>query len=213
VTDTTTIYERGWIVRVRRPLSGSISKVIVFIHGWTGDEVSMDLFSRGLPENTLQLFPRGPIHAPTGYGWAPAEAGAFPPMQVFAPACRNLLSEIDLRLADIDLENSPLSLVGFSQGGAAVYTLSTLYPERIERAAVLASFLPDVDDKANLLVLKGKPFFVAHGTRDDTIPTDYARQSIDILERAGALVEYCEADVGHKLAANCMKRLTDFLSK
>ena len=123
------------------------------------------------------------------------------------------LSEIDLRIADLDLVNCPLSLVGFSQGGAAVYTLSTLYPDRIERAAVLASFLPDVDDEENLLVLKGKPFFVTHGTRDDTIPVAYARQSIGKLERAGAMVEYCEADVGHKLAANCMKRLTDFLSQ
>jgi phospholipase/carboxylesterase len=198
---------------MRRPLTGPVNRMIVLIHGWTGDEYSMDLFSRGLPENTLQLFPRGPFQAPTGYGWAPEDAGTFPPMNVFEPTCRNLMAEIEIRLIDLDLANSPLSLVGFSQGGAAVYTISTLYPDRVERAAALASFLPDVDDEANLNLLKGKPFFIAHGARDDTIPVTYARHSAGKLKRAGALVEYCEADVGHKLSAGCMKRLADFFNQ
>lgn len=213
MTDSTTIYERGWIVRMRRPLTGPVNRVIVLIHGWTGDEYSMDLFSRGLPVNCLQFFPRGPFQAPGGYGWAPAEAGTFPPMQVFEPTCRNLMTEIELRLGELNVDRNKLSLVGFSQGGAVVYTLTTLYQERIERAAVLAGFLPDLDDEATRSPLKGKPFFVAHGTKDDTIPVSYARQSVEKLELAGASVEYCEAAVGHKLAASCMKRLIEFLSQ
>ena len=111
------------------------------------------------------------------------------------------------------LERNKLSLAGFSQGGAVVCTLATLYPERTQQAAVLAGYFPHVDDEADLSPLKGKPFFVAHGTKDETIPISYARQSVEKLERAGAAVTYCEAAVGHKLAASCMKRLTEFLSQ
>ena len=94
------------MVRIRRPLNGPVDQVVILIHGWTGDEYSMDLFSRGLPDHTLQFFPRGPFHAPNGYGWAPAEEGAFPPMQVFAPTCQKLFSEIDIRLSEMRLGNT-----------------------------------------------------------------------------------------------------------
>jgi phospholipase/carboxylesterase len=58
--------------------------------------------------------------------------------------------------------------------------------------------------------LKGKPVFVAHGTRDETVTIESARASIEILEQAGAQVTFCEDDVGHKVSAGCLRALKDF---
>ena len=196
---------------MRRPRVGPVAKVVVFIHGWTGDEHSMELFSRGLPDSDLHIFPRGPFETEGGYGWVSAEAGGFPPMQVFEPACRDLIKEIDIRLAEMKVTGEGLRLVGFSQGGAAAYTLAHLYPERVEQVAVLAGFLPQVDQPADLDALRGIPFYIAHGTRDETIPVMYAKEAVKALQDAGAVVDYCESSTGHKLAAACFTRLTQFL--
>ena len=58
--------------------------------------------------------------------------------------------------------------------------------------------------------LEGKPFFIAHGTRDETVPIERARHSMEILEQAGANITYCEDDVAHKVSAACLRALKDF---
>ncbi|HEY9527377.1 MAG TPA: hypothetical protein VIR02_09860, partial [Anaerolineales bacterium] len=60
--------------------------------------------------------------------------------------------------------------------------------------------------------LEGKPFFIAHGTKDETISIQRARESMEILERAGAQVTYCEDEVGHKVSASCLRGLKDFFA-
>jgi len=37
-----------------------------------------------------------------------------------------------------------------------------------------------------------------------------ARESIELLERAGAQVIFCEAEVGHKVSADCLRSLEAF---
>jgi phospholipase/carboxylesterase len=60
--------------------------------------------------------------------------------------------------------------------------------------------------------LEGKPFFVTHGTKDEMVPIERARASIEILERAGAQVTYCEDNVGHKVSATCLRSLKEFFA-
>ena len=59
-------------------------------------------------------------------------------------------------------------------------------------------------------VLDGKPFFVAHGTQDELITVEQARDSIKLLEQAGAQVIFCEAEVGHKVSRDCLSALESF---
>jgi hypothetical protein len=46
-TDTELINFNGWTMRVR-PSQSSNPRLLVMIHGWTGDENSMWVFTRGL---------------------------------------------------------------------------------------------------------------------------------------------------------------------
>jgi predicted esterase len=104
--------------------------------------------------------------------------------------------------------------MGFSQGAAMSNLLAFLHPERIRKTGILAGFVPSgLDELVARRPLAGKPFFVAHGTKDETVPVDRARSSIEILEQAGAQVTYCEDEVGHKVSLNCLRALKDFLAK
>ena len=104
-------------------------------------------------------------------------------------------------------------MMGFSQGAAMSNVLAFLYPHRIRKAGILAGFVPGgLEDLIAHRPLEGKPFFVTHGTRDEMVPVERARSSIEILEQAGATVTYCEDDVAHKVSVNCLRALKDFFS-
>jgi predicted esterase len=60
--------------------------------------------------------------------------------------------------------------------------------------------------------LEGKPFFVAHGTKDEMVTIERARASIELLEQAGANVTYCEDEVGHKVSVTCLRSLKKFFA-
>jgi phospholipase/carboxylesterase len=92
--------------------------------------------------------------------------------------------------------------------------LALLYPQRIRRAGILAGFVPGgVESLVAARPLEAKPFFIAHGTQDELVPIERARQSIAVLEAAGAQVTYCEAEVGHKVSADCLRALKQFFQE
>jgi phospholipase/carboxylesterase len=55
--------------------------------------------------------------------------------------------------------------------------------------------------------------FIAHGTTDNLVPVEMARESANLLKQAGANVTYCEEEVGHKLSAPCFRGLEAFFAR
>ncbi len=91
--------------------------------------------------------------------------------------------------------------------------LAFLYPQRVRKTAILAGFVPSgLEELVAGRPLEGKPFFVAHGTKDEMVRIDRARESIALLEQAGANVTYCEDNVGHKVSVNCLRALGAFFA-
>jgi len=102
--------------------------------------------------------------------------------------------------------------MGFSQGAAMSNVLAFLYPERIRKIGILAGFVPEgLEEYVAKRPLEGKSIFVTHGTKDEMIPIDRARASMDILEKAGAQITYCEDEVGHKVSLNCLRALRTYM--
>lgn len=201
----------SWTLRVRAPEGPGPHPVFVLVHGWTGDENSMWVFSGRLPENALLIAPRGLHPAPQGgFSWHPYHERGWPDLAEFEPAVVELLHLLTP-------ENFPggdfsgVRLVGFSQGAALCYALAILNPKRVVSMAGLSGFLPQgVEGVAASQPLQGKAVFVAHGSLDERVPVERARQGVETLEAAGARVVYCEDQVGHKLSAACFRGLEHF---
>jgi phospholipase/carboxylesterase len=209
---TYTTYDRGWVLRVRPVAEPKTARVLIMIHGWTGDENSMWVFSRQIPDDYLILAPRGPVTVASGFGWAELVDGKSPSIHAYRDIADRLLQQIDLWVrAHKVAADAPLDLIGFSQGAAMCYAMLAQNPTGIGKVAGLSGFLPPETD--NLLPpghLNGKEIFIAHGTKDETIPLALAQKTITILEKAGAKIVYCEEGVGHKLGAACSRGLKDF---
>jgi phospholipase/carboxylesterase len=217
-TETELIEIEGQTLRIRESKHPpQESRLLLLIHGFTGDENSMWVFARDLPSDYWIVAPRAPyIAEPSGYSWRPAEISdlgltGFERLRSVAEA---LIRLIDTYQASVGLDAAkPVDALGFSQGAAMCSLLAFLYPDRIRKLGILAGFVPaSVEPLVEQRPLAGKQVFVAHGTQDEMVPIDRARSSIKILEQAGAQVTYCEDEVGHKLSLTCLQALRKFLA-
>ena len=217
VPETKLIQFEDWTLRIRESTHAT-SRLLLMIHGISGDENSMWVFARDLPAHYWIVAPHAPhVVASGGYSWRPSDGAAveYPSYEMFLPAAEALIRLVDAysHSAGREADASVFDVMGFSQGAAMANVLAFHYPQRIRKAGILAGFIPKgLEEFAAQRPLQGKHFFVAHGTKDETVTVDRARASIEILEQAGAKVTYCEDEVGHKLSANCLRALKDFFS-
>ena len=216
-SNTSLITYKNWTLRLRES-SGASARLLLLIHGLTGDENSMWVFTRDLPSHYWLVAPRAPHPSQMeqgGYSWLAvrSEAEELSTVEQLQPASEALMQLIDEYSSSVGLDSSTFDIMGFSQGAAMASLLAFLHPSRIGKVGILAGFVPaGLDGYIASRPLEGKSFFVAHGTRDSRVPIERARTSIEILEQAGASVTYCEDDVGHKVSLNCLRALRKFLT-
>jgi phospholipase/carboxylesterase len=216
--NTSLITFQGWTLRIRES-TGQTPRLLLLIHGLTGDENSMWVFARDLPSHYWMVAPRAPHPSEMeqgGYTWRLPQFDNMNEMSLdlLRSAAQALIELIDAYCASVGLDAGSFDLMGFSQGAAMSNVLAFLYPQRIRRVGILAGFVPaELRNLASQRPLEGKSFFVAHGTKDESVTIDRARASIEILEQAGAQVTYCEDDVGHKVSLTCLRSLKEFLTE
>ena len=216
LNNSTLVNYNNWTLRVRES-SDPQSRLLLMIHGLTGDENSMWVFGQKMPSRYWLVLPRAPYTVESGgYSWRPSfQASEFgrPTLEQLRVGAEGLIGLVDEYAVSAGIDASTFDLIGFSQGAAMSNVLAFLFPERIRKVGILAGFVPQgLEAFVSKRPLAGKPFFVAHGTRDEMVKIDRARESIATLEEAGARVTYCEDDVGHKVSANCLRALKDFFT-
>jgi predicted esterase len=102
--------------------------------------------------------------------------------------------------------------MGFSQGAGLAFAAACAPGARPRAVVSLAGFVPDGFEARAGARLAGLPVYWGHGTKDDQVPVQRARRDVSRLRHAGLDVLYCEADVGHKLGADCLRGLKGWLS-
>lgn len=214
LSDTSLIQFNDWTLRVR-PAAVKPSRLLLLLHGYTGDENSMWVFAKDLPHYYWMVAPRAPHPSGmTGYSWRPLQPGTFgrPSLEELIPQAEALIRLVDAYQTSAGIEAPDFDVMGFSQGGAMSNVLAFLHPRRVRKLGVLAGFVPSgLDVYAKDHPLEGKRVFVTHGTRDEMVPIDRARASVAVLEQAGAKIVYCEDEVGHKVSLNCLRALRLYL--
>ena len=213
VNNTSLIEFDGWTLRLREAAK-SPARLLLLIHGWTGDENSMWIFVRNFSADYCILAPRGPHPAlEGGYSWRPTSTSTYgrPSLDQLRDSAQGLIRLVDAYQAEAGIDASRFDIMGFSQGAAMSNVLSCLYPERVRKLGILAGFMPSgMEELVAQKPLTGKSIFVTHGTQDNLVPIDRARASISLLEQAGAQISYCESDVGHRVSADCLRALETF---
>ena len=210
--ETSVVTFGAWTMRLRPP-QGAARSTLWMLHGWQGDENSMWIFARNFPPDCWIVAPRAPYVAREGgFTWRAPDSGRWPSVDNLRPAAQALSELIDAWMPANGLAGLPVDLAGFSQGAAMVCQMGLLYPGRVRKLAILAGFAPDgAEQVLEPEHFRGRSIFVAHGTQDQMVPVERARHTVELLQRAGAQVRYCESEIGHKLSAEGLKQLENYL--
>lgn len=215
LNNTALISFGNWTLRIRESTHPA-PRLLLLIHGHTGDENSMWVFARSMSDQYWMVAPRAPYAAEAGgFSWRRLQTRNYDQLssEMLGSAAEALISLVDEYSASAEIDASVFDVMGFSQGAALSSVLAFLYPQRIRKTGLLAGFVPKgLEELVIQRPVEGKPFFVAHGTKDETVPIDRARASIALLEQAGAHVTYCEDTVGHKVSVTCLRALQNFFA-
>ena len=201
-----------WTVKIR---PGKSARVILLLHGWTGDENSMWAFEKLLPEDAFVIAPRAPFDTVGtdlgGYSWVNRAVDFWPTMQDFRPSVYRLIELLKIIEDEVpSLEMEDLTIGGFSQGAAMAIAFTEEFDTRVKKLAVLAGFLPDnLED--SLGGLDDLDVFISHGSNDEVISPDHAEMVRNHFRKRGSRVSMCLAQTGHRLGADCAPGLEKFL--
>lgn len=205
---------QGWPFLIRRPLNPQKpGRILLLLHGHLGNEAAMWILTKPLPKSYILLSPRAPFRqGKDQYSWHDIQP-QWPGLDTYGKIADQLISRVDHWVREHQLNATKYDLMGFSQGAVLAYALSLLNPDRIGKVAALAGFLPQSWQQAlGSPELSDRRFFIAHGTRDEVVPIEKARQTAGWLKENGAQVAFCEADTGHKLSANCFSGLGEYFT-
>jgi len=204
--------ELNLVHRARLPETASRAPAVVMVHGWLGNENVMSAFDHVLPPGVAAFYPRAPFAVENGFCWSTAQEDRAS----FAAGVAALREFVTALPQQYPVTAQQIILMGFSQGGAVCATVLAQAPELVRGAAILCGLLPGMARKAlnqNLATLSGKPVFITHGTKDQTVPVEQAREARDLLSQAGAEVSYSEFLVGHKLNPEGLRQLKHWLAQ
>jgi phospholipase/carboxylesterase len=104
----------------------------------------------------------------------------------------------------------------FSQGGVMAYSLALSNPERFAALAVLSSWFPkelipevSISNKA----MQALPTLVQHGSEDQMIEVQRARDSVEQLRALRVPLTYREYDMGHEITPRSLTDLSAWLDE
>lgn len=181
--------------------------LLLLLHGYGSNEEDLFSFASELPDDYYVISARAPYDMMYGsYAWYAidfdADENKFSDIGQ-ARISRDIIADfIDELMVNYPIDSDNVVLVGFSQGSILSYSVALSYPEKVQRVVAMSGYLNTeiaIDDfpKNDFSNLK---IFASHGTVDQVIPVEWARNSIPVLEQLGIPVVYKEYPVGHGVA-------------
>jgi phospholipase/carboxylesterase len=203
--------------RVRRSLKeGDSSPVLFLLHGYGSHEEDLFSFANYLPEEYLIISLRAPLNLSFGgYAWYSIhfneQQDKWSDDDEAKKAQEIILYNIDYHLEQFKLKGQKVSLLGFSQGAILSWAVGLSHPEKIDKIIALSGYLNEdifVYAKEGIDQLR---IFSSHGTQDPTLPIEWARKGIGLLEKKEISLAYKEYPQGHEINQDNFNDLLSWL--
>lgn len=193
--------------------------LLIMLHGYGSDENDLFSFANELPKELFIISIRAPYPLqPFGNAWY---AINFDVIQGKwsdddqAKTSRDLIAKfIDETIQAYPVNKDNITLLGFSQGTILSYAVALSYPKKIHNVIALSGYInknilpKDIDTKD----YSHLDFYCSHGSVDQVIPVDWARQTSPFLSSLHIKHQYSEFPVGHGVAPQNFYDLKKWLS-
>jgi len=206
---------------IRKPRSGGAAKqLVILLHGWGADGPNLidlaDGFAPLLPDAQF-IAPNAPFVCevnPYGYQWFSLQDRQPQPMLAGVRHAAEILNHfIDEQLKILNLDNSKLALVGFSQGTMVGLHVALRRTPQLAALVGFSGLLVGAELLAKEIVSR-PPVCLIHGEADDVVPFAMMKHAADALKANGVAVEsHARSFMGHSIDMDGMKTAAAFLKK
>jgi phospholipase/carboxylesterase len=203
--------------RVRRTLKErDTSPVFFLLHGYGSHEEDLFSFANYLPEEYLIISLRAPLSLSFGgYAWYSIhfneQQDKWSDDAEAKKAQEIILYNIDYHLEQFKLKGQKVSLLGFSQGAILSWAVGLSHPERIDKLIALSGYVNEDIFSYAEKGLDQLRIFSSHGTQDPTLPIEWARKGIALVEKKEISVAYKEYPQGHGINQDNFNDLLSWL--
>lgn len=193
--------------------------LLIMLHGYGSDENDLFSFASELPDELFIISVRAPYPMqPFGNAWYAinfdAEKGKWNDQQE-AEASRDLIAKfIDEATAHYPVNKNNVTLLGFSQGCILSCAVALNYPEKIKNIVGLSGYIYHdiLPDNLREKDYSSLDFYCSHGSVDQVIPVDWARQTPVFFKSLNIKHNYSEFPVGHGVAPQNFYEFKTWLS-
>lgn len=196
-------------------LDRSDTRVGVLLHGYGSNEKDLLRVARSVGLSGPLIGIRAPLEAGRGWAWFPINFRAEPRYE--PNAADEVLEGLadELRGIQKDHPDSEIVVLGFSQGAMMAMMLASEHPDALDRAIALSGTLPrPVTTPASFDPATAPLIYAIHGTDDDVVSLERARQAQQWLEAAGTEPTYMEYEgMGHRIGPEVIKDLRNYLAR
>jgi phospholipase/carboxylesterase len=178
--------------------------VLIMLHGYGSDENDLFSFASELPEELFIISARAPYPMmPYGNAWYTihfdAPQGKWNDLEQ-SISSRDLIAKfIDEVSKAYPVNEDNVTLLGFSQGTILSYAVALTYPNKVKNVVALSGYInPDIiPEELSSSNYNNLSIYCSHGTADQVIPVDWARQISPFLSTLNIDHVYSEFPVGH----------------
>ena len=179
--------------------------LLILLHGYGSNEQDLFSFAEELPEELLIVSAQAPYEMGYGaYAWYAINfddvKGKFSDLKQAKTSIVKIADFIDEIKTKYNTNPDKTFLLGFSQGAILSYSLSFMYPNKVNYVVALSGYINQ--DMIPKKISKGikTEYYCSHGTVDQVLPVDWARKSKPFLDNLGLENAYSEYNVGHGVA-------------
>jgi phospholipase/carboxylesterase len=197
-----------------------IAPVVLMVHGYGSHENDLFAMHQALPAAAHYVSVRAPRNLGMGgFAWYDInfnQVGDKINNLEQAKQSLALLRQFVLEFREaFALQNSPLWLMGFSQGTILSYGYALSHPTEVAKVMALSGYVLKglVPEHYQPKELQHLNFFVSHGTQDEILPVTAARQTVAFLEKLQISHVYHEYPVGHGVSPENMQALKEWFKQ
>jgi len=181
--------------------------VLILLHGYGSNEEDLFSFAPELPDEFLIISARAPLDVGMGgYAWYTLHFdnvnGKFSDIPEAINAREKVATFIDEVISEFSVDPKKVFLLGFSQGTILSYAVALSYPEKVQKIIALSGYI-DTDllkEPKNKEDYQQLDFYISHGTVDQVLPIQLARQAPPYLNQLHIKHVFEEYNVGHGVA-------------
>ena len=179
---------------------------IFMFHGYGSNKEDLFSLEQYLPQSHTIISLEAPLKLPFGgFSWFDIdysdviENNLDKRYKEINESIDGLLNNIDKHIETENLNESDVSILGFSQGGSICWKLGLDFSNRFRRVIPLSSFIHPSYLNEDLNDYKGLEIYSSHGTLDEVIPISLVEKYIESLAKNNNLV-FDRFEAGHTIS-------------